>query len=730
MSETTPAPAFCANCGTALREGASFCTACGYNVAPPSPAPATQETAGEAPVRAQPQYSADGKWWWNGTQWMAVAPVRPVAQAMPTEAAPAVLAVKRKRGAKRLRAPLLILAGAFALGWFFWPYELLIAVAGIVLAALAWWNPSGIGTRIKAMAGKLHLPGMKPSRSGKAAASLLVLSLVLFPTGAGALGQFVGAQVANLPQQVSLSGVAYMGHPLTAYVTVYEMGSFLSQLYPAGSSERKGTVLGTATSGNDGSWTVNISRRPQSSLLIETDGGVYVDEISKKPVAGGTLSTVLFPTLSYAQLTPLTTIASARTLQMIGNGMQSKTAWDVAYFTVARQYNLDVDTMVGLTPTMSDDPQDVLATTRDARQEGLILAGLDQEATTLGTSEAALTTAIASDLSDGKLDGKQGATPILLDHGAALSPDAATKDLQKGIDKVAPSPGFDNHIPAPQVLLQPINIGLNGAGLFPATTALPAFVNTRGASVVLEGRDGTKPYYCEPVSGLPDGFSMSNSCVLRYDGTEILGANGGTSVLKFLPAFNVTMTDASSPKQSVTFSLTITVTQQPPQVTGLAGNCPQATVQCTLTIASVKGGTPPYSYTMSANGLYPLGMFINLFKPILSGQPAKAGTYNLTVCATDLVGNQGCGSASLVVGEGPSPSPQASATDNNPPPTGQWYVHYSCEGDPSCAFGANTGIRQGPYSTKAECDYSSGADKNFVAAVWCSQSSNPADTGP
>jgi hypothetical protein len=632
----------------------------------------------------------------------------------------------------------LILAIAFGLGWFLWPYELLIGAAGIVLASLAWWNPRGIGTRIKDMASNLKLPGMKPSRSGQAAALLLVLSLVLFPTGAGALGQYVGAQVANLPQQVSLSGVASMGHPLTgAYVTVYEMGSLLSQLYPPGSNERKGTVLGTATTGNDGSWTLNVSRRPRSTLLVEADGGVYIDEISKKPVSpafgDNTLKTVLFPSLNYAQMTPLTAIAATRTITMINNGTPSKTAWDVAYYAVARQYNLDVSTITNVTPTISDDPQDVLATTRVARQEGLILAGLDQEAATLGTSEWALTDAIANDLSDGNLDGKQGATPILLDHGAALSADAATGDLQKGIDKIAPSPGFDNHIPAPQVLLAPISIGLNGAGLFPSTTALPAFVNERGAHVALEGLGGTKPYYCPPVEGLPDGFSLSNTCVLYYDGTDILGAGGGTSVQAFLPAFNVTMTDDSSPKQSVTFSLIITVIQKPPEVTGVGGNCPQATVQCSLTIMSVKYGTPPYTYSKECCDSLPLGMFIDLFKPILSGKPAKAGTYTATVCATDFVGDQGCGPVTVVVGVGPSPSPQTSAA----PGSDTEYLHFNCHGVKACEqytydqhFNGSGGV--GDIVDLAEqCPSDANNGANEVGGTWwCSKSSNSGDTGP
>ena len=602
------------------------------------------------------QVSPDGKWIYDGANWIPNPDVFMVTP-MPAVAAPSTPKVKRKHGGAKLIAPILILAGAFALGWFFWPYELLIAVAGATIATLAWWNPRGMGTRIKVIASKLKLPGMKPSLSGRAAAAFLALSLVAFPAVAGLQGHNAQDVAANLPQQITLYGTAFLSTPLTgASVNVYELGS----------DGKQGTRLGTATTDSNGYWNMDVSRHPQGTLLVATSLGSYVDEISKKPVtttSNDSLKTVLLPTYGYAQLTPLTTFAASRTVPMIASGTPATRAWYSAYFTVARQYNLDVDTLWGVTPTISNDPTDVLSTTRAARQEGLILAGLDQEAATLGTSEFALTDAIAADLSDGKLDGKEGATPILLDHGAALDKDAGTGGLQKGIDKVAPSPGFDNHIPTPQVLLAPINIGLNGAGLFPATTALPAFVNGRGAHVALEGLDGTKPYYCDPVEGIPAGFSMSNSCVLYYDGTDILG----TSVQKMLPAFNVTMTDSSSPKQSVTFSLTITVTQKPPEVTGIGGTCPQATKPCTLTIMSVKYGTPPYTYSKQCCDSLPLGMFIDLFKPILSGKPAKAGTYTATVCATDLVGDQGCGPVTVVVEAGPSPSPQASAPTNSPP---------------------------------------------------------------
>ena len=58
---------FCAGCGTALKEGARFCEKCGRPVA-------VEQAIVLAPmVASKPaeRLSADGKWRWDGTQWVA-----------------------------------------------------------------------------------------------------------------------------------------------------------------------------------------------------------------------------------------------------------------------------------------------------------------------------------------------------------------------------------------------------------------------------------------------------------------------------------------------------------------------------------------------------------------------------------------------------------------------------------------------------------------------------------
>lgn len=89
--DITPDAVSCSACGTKNRPGAAFCENCGRKLAaagepsstpPVSPSALTPPPAARTPdlppeASAQPQsfFSADGAWWWNGTQWVATQPV-------------------------------------------------------------------------------------------------------------------------------------------------------------------------------------------------------------------------------------------------------------------------------------------------------------------------------------------------------------------------------------------------------------------------------------------------------------------------------------------------------------------------------------------------------------------------------------------------------------------------------------------------------------------------------
>ena len=455
-------------------------------------------------------------------------------------------------------------------------------------------------------------------------------------------GQFIAG-----PGETQLSGRAYLAMPLTgATVKVYEMKS----------DGQPGTLLATTTTDKDGHYAVSVKRSPSSLLLVTTSGGSYVDEISNKPISAGqndSLKTVLRPGSNHASLTPLTTFATARASTLAASGKPLSASVGVCYATVARQYNLE--TITDIDPAIADNPQNVQVSGRTARQYGLILAGLDKEANTLGVTDFALTVAVAQDIGDGILDGKAGPTPILINKTVPLPADATTARLQDAINAFAASPGNVTHLPAPQVALQAPNLDLNTAGLvYVSSTILPAWIDGQAGTVSIRGSGGTLPYTCELAAGeLPPGFSLSPDCAISGGGTLILG----NSPMRISTPFTVRMTDASQPPQSVSVDLRITIIARGPTITPLAGQCPHAGKACSVRVATAKGGTPPYYFTSGSfgSGRPPMGMIVKL-NGMLSGTPARAGDYSFEVCVVDLVGAMDCDRAKVNVGD-PSPSP-------------------------------------------------------------------------
>jgi hypothetical protein len=62
---------FCSSCGTALKEGARFCASCGAAVMASVELNQANAAATVNPSVSEPQYSADGNWWWDGKHWTA-----------------------------------------------------------------------------------------------------------------------------------------------------------------------------------------------------------------------------------------------------------------------------------------------------------------------------------------------------------------------------------------------------------------------------------------------------------------------------------------------------------------------------------------------------------------------------------------------------------------------------------------------------------------------------------
>lgn len=602
-------------------------------------------------------------------------------------AAVIVSTVALLRRSSRRPAWLLMLVLAFALGYTgFVVLAVLVAVGGLVLAIVTWLDIRGWGSAISAAAARLRLPGVRARTIGWRAGTMIALAVIVAPAGLYALG----ATVANLPYHVAYGGFAAVSNPLTgANVSIYQITS----------SGRQGPLVASATTDGRGFYSASLPIQPHDWFLVVTSSGSYKDEITQQAVAAGphdALRTVIGPATGPPMLSPMTTFAAARTMSLAANGVSTEMAAAVSVAAVSADFNLpDVTSIFPEVALLPPGQQSDIADF-PSRQLGLILAGLDQEASSLGVSDLALSDAIATDLSDGNLDSKDGSTNITLPNGTTLPADATTARLQSGINTVAASP--DNHTgdPAPQISPQPMDIGSPRAGaLYVCSNALPAFVDGEASAYPLTECGGTAPFHCKlTVGAMPDDFGFSPSCGINYTGRPILGS----AVTRYSAPFTYTMTDSSSPPATVTLSdRRITTVEAPPSIhVAYPIRCPSPDEKpCSELAATASGGLAPYTFWEGFQAL-PIGLRLTTWAGDetqhhsqlgdLSGDRAmvigtgskagdtllpQAGSYDIQICVTDTAGFEKCDDTRVDVGPQPPPTPSPDNSESAPPETSQ-----------------------------------------------------------
>lgn len=585
-------------------------------------------------------------------------------------------------------------------------------IIGGLFALIAWRNPRGAGAAITRFWSRHRLPGVRSGASGSRAAIALAFYLAVVPAGMGFLGATTADLAANMPSEVTISGYASLAMPLTdATIEVSALGS----------DGQSGASLASAVTDKNGYYSLSLWRSPGTALLLRSSGGSYLDEISHQSIIAGpneSLSAIASAAIAatdaassptsdqptslapLTSLTPLSTFATGRAQALIGAGDPLDDSIRVSYGAVARQYGLT--NLTDVYPEIADFAlnQQIEAPLFESRQLGLILAGLDQEAATLGVSEFALTEAIVADLSDGDLDGRNGSSPILINGIVPLPVDATTAQLQAGIKAVA-TPSFNlTGLPAPQLPSQvsaPIGLlrGLGGLGVYIWSPSLWAFIDGQAGVSAIQTGGGSGQVTCVLADGeLPAHFWLSaEDCQIHYDGVPVLASgHAWTSAL-----FTVKASDRSSPPQSTTASFQISVIVGLPTIRVKKNpdpQCPPAGQSCDVWVADASGGVPLYTFfaSPSSGGHYPLGMFMktidsgSTMKPTTFGHlegdqgwmydlsvaptlsATRAGQYSFEVCAVDSDGFAACDEATLIVP--PAPTPPPAPADGNPAPAG------------------------------------------------------------
>ena len=168
---------------------------------------------------------------------------------------------------------------------------------------------------------------------------------------------------------------------------------------------------------------------------------------------------------------------------------------------------------------------------------------------------------------------------------------------------------------------QALSMKIAAAPLTIMTVSLPSAQVGVPYSQTLQASGGTTPYSWSISAGsLPAGLTLTSAGVISGSPTAAGTAN-----------FTVAVTDANSSSDTQALSLTVAAAPLVITTTSLADG--QVGIAYSQTLQA-SGGTPPYTWSISAGSLPP-GLTLNASTGVISGTPTSSGTFSFTVKVTD-----------------------------------------------------------------------------------------------
>jgi uncharacterized repeat protein (TIGR02543 family) len=444
---------------------------------------------------------------------------------------------------------------------------------------------------------------------------------------------------------VTLTGIVSIAPISGATVTAFDLNN----------DGNEGTTLASSTTDANGNYSLPLAVAPANPILLVATGGSYTDEVTGDSVtlSGSEQLTAVVPVgVTQAAITPLTHMAAARARTLGPPYVSLAAAASSPLSGIDQQYQI-VD-ILGTPPAAANNATAIGSTTLTQRNYSLVLAGLMQEANTLGVKAIDLAGALATDASDGTLDGTNGGAAITVPATGGgtvtLAATAGTSDLQSAINTFTASTSNKTNITTVDILTTSVNIAVNGTQSYYVTNPVLGACVTGTNCEYSFGSSESGPQSCT-FTNLPSAFQQldGNGCVIAGLGPAL----PPDTPMEILPGpITAVMQDTNTPPNKTTINFYITVVEQPPDIVGADITC-AAGSPCEGQIAQASGGTPPY-YFLTGNGFPPFGTSVDSCSTgsddaCISGTPENPGNSTFDVCAVDLFGDETNPCASVTV---------------------------------------------------------------------------------
>jgi hypothetical protein len=224
-----------------------------------------------------------------------------------------------------------------------------------------------------------------------------------------------------------ISGSVLKGPAANATVVAYAV-----------SGGQPGARIGAATADANGNFSMTLDSAG-GPVMLQASGGTYRDEATGAlmTMPAGDVMTAVLPavaagaTTSGIQVTPVTSMAQGRALQMPGGMTQA----NIAAANAAMGNYFSVSDILHVQPMNPLVPGSGAGASADARNYGMTLAAMSQYAKSLAmANSSSMVTAMMNDASDGMMDGRRGSSPISMTMGgmmgsSMMAPTAGTSGL-------------------------------------------------------------------------------------------------------------------------------------------------------------------------------------------------------------------------------------------------------------------------------------------------------------